>query len=176
MVTLVPALDACVSRMTNGERRLAERLEQKLDDDHLLWYDAPAGHKRLQPDFSPGPRHHHQNHHRSTLQILQIANAIAGDLLAAEDRDNDAISLAEPFSCGRDGPEPIAINLPTPTEQAAKMAELLPGARADGCAWGDMAVPCRDGKARDLCASTFAKQGMPVQHRLGERAHCPFGG
>jgi len=33
MATLIPALDACVSRMTAGERRLAERLEQKLDED-----------------------------------------------------------------------------------------------------------------------------------------------
>jgi hypothetical protein len=29
MATLIPALGACVSRMTTGERRLAERLEQK---------------------------------------------------------------------------------------------------------------------------------------------------
>ncbi|WP_281063817.1 hypothetical protein [Rhodoferax aquaticus] len=33
MATLLPALSACVSRMTSGERRLAERLESKLDDD-----------------------------------------------------------------------------------------------------------------------------------------------
>jgi len=35
MATLIPALGACVSRMTGGERRLAERLEQKLDADYL---------------------------------------------------------------------------------------------------------------------------------------------
>ena len=34
MATLIPALGACVSRMTTGERRLAERLEQKLDADY----------------------------------------------------------------------------------------------------------------------------------------------
>ena len=34
MATLIPALGACVSRMTAGERRLAERLEQKLDADY----------------------------------------------------------------------------------------------------------------------------------------------
>nr|WP_315494415.1 3'-5' exonuclease [uncultured Rhodoferax sp.] len=32
MATLIPALGSCVSRMTSGERRLAERLEAKLDD------------------------------------------------------------------------------------------------------------------------------------------------
>src|SRR5450756_1270741 len=33
MATLIPALGTCVSRMTAGERRVAERLEQKLDED-----------------------------------------------------------------------------------------------------------------------------------------------
>lgn len=37
--------------MTSGERRLAERLEQKLDDDYLLWYDVPVGPKQTHPDF-----------------------------------------------------------------------------------------------------------------------------
>ena len=51
MATLIPALGACASRMTSGERRLAERLEQKLDDDYLLWYDVPIGPKQTHPDF-----------------------------------------------------------------------------------------------------------------------------
>lgn len=37
--------------MTNGERRLAERLEKKLDDDYLLWYDVAVGPKQSHPDF-----------------------------------------------------------------------------------------------------------------------------
>lgn len=37
--------------MTPGERRLAERLEQKLDDDYLVWYDVPVGPKQTHPDF-----------------------------------------------------------------------------------------------------------------------------
>lgn len=36
MAVLMPALSTCVARMTSGERRLAERLQQKLDDDYLL--------------------------------------------------------------------------------------------------------------------------------------------
>jgi superfamily I DNA and RNA helicase len=51
MAILIPALGACTSRMTSGERRLAERLEQKLDDDYLLWYDVPVGPRQLHPDF-----------------------------------------------------------------------------------------------------------------------------
>lgn len=51
MAVLIPSLSASVSRMTRGERRLAERLEQKLDSDYLLWYDVPVGPKRSHPDF-----------------------------------------------------------------------------------------------------------------------------
>ena len=42
MAILIPAIGTCLPRMTSGERRLAERLEQKLDDDYLLWYDVPV--------------------------------------------------------------------------------------------------------------------------------------
>jgi hypothetical protein len=51
MATLIPSLSTCVSRMTQGERRLAERLEQKLDDDYFVWYDVPVGPKQAHPDF-----------------------------------------------------------------------------------------------------------------------------
>lgn len=51
MAVLIPALSSCVARMTQGERRLAERLEQKLEDDYLIWYDVPVGPKQSHPDF-----------------------------------------------------------------------------------------------------------------------------
>ena len=51
MATLIPALGTCISRMTSGEKRLAERLQHKLDDDYLLWYDVPVGPKQSHPDF-----------------------------------------------------------------------------------------------------------------------------
>ena len=47
MATLIPALGSCVARMTPGERRTAERLEQKLDADYLLWYDVAVGPRHL---------------------------------------------------------------------------------------------------------------------------------
>ena len=50
MATLIPAIGSC-SFETTGERCLAERLEQKLDDDYLLWYDVPVGPKQSHPDF-----------------------------------------------------------------------------------------------------------------------------
>ena len=51
MATLIPSLATCASRMTPGERRVAERLEHKLDDDYLVWYDVPVGPKQSHPDF-----------------------------------------------------------------------------------------------------------------------------
>jgi hypothetical protein len=47
MATLIPALNSCLSRMTSGERRFAQRLEQLLEDDYLCWYDVPVGPKQM---------------------------------------------------------------------------------------------------------------------------------
>ena len=65
MATLIPSIGTCVSRMTSGERRLAERLEQKLDADYLLWYDVPIGPRHLHPDFVV-------MHPRRGLLILEV--------------------------------------------------------------------------------------------------------
>lgn len=37
--------------MTPGERRFAQRLESKLEDDYLCWYDVPIGQSMRHPDF-----------------------------------------------------------------------------------------------------------------------------
>ncbi|WP_273036240.1 DEAD/DEAH box helicase [Massilia timonae] len=51
MATLIPSIGACASRMTPGERRLAARLEDKLEDDYLCWYDVSIGDRTQHPDF-----------------------------------------------------------------------------------------------------------------------------
>ncbi len=51
MAILIPSLSTCVSRMTGGERRFAQRLEARLEDDYLLWYDVPIGPANAHPDF-----------------------------------------------------------------------------------------------------------------------------
>lgn len=51
LAALIPAIGTCVSNMTGGERRFAYRLEQKLEDDWLLWYDVPLGPRNVHPDF-----------------------------------------------------------------------------------------------------------------------------
>jgi len=37
--------------MTAGERRVAQRLEAKLEDDYLCWFDVPVGRSNAHPDF-----------------------------------------------------------------------------------------------------------------------------
>ncbi|WP_296510185.1 3'-5' exonuclease [Rhodoferax sp.] len=148
MATLIPTLGSCVSRMTGGERKLAERLEQKLDDDYLLWYDVPMGP-------------------RNTHQILHTASLVAADLLTADDKDDDGIPLLKPVSCGREGQEPLIIKLPSLQAEAEAIADHLAQAHKEGFAWGDMAVLCADTKTRDLCARTLAQRKLPVENRLG---------
>jgi hypothetical protein len=50
MATLIPAIGSAAFD-SSGERRLAERLEQKLDADYLLWHNVPIGPKQTHPDF-----------------------------------------------------------------------------------------------------------------------------
>lgn len=50
MAQFFPSRTACRFDST-GERRLAERLEKKLEDDYLCWFNIPVGPKALQPDF-----------------------------------------------------------------------------------------------------------------------------
>lgn len=51
MGTLIPSRNACLPRMTPGERRLALRLEDKLDEGYLCWYDVSVGPRQRHPDF-----------------------------------------------------------------------------------------------------------------------------
>lgn len=51
MATLIPSRSSCAGRMTPGERRVSQRLEDKLDDEYLCWFDVPIGPKHRHPDF-----------------------------------------------------------------------------------------------------------------------------
>ncbi len=104
--------------------------------------------------------------YRNTRQILQIASLVAADLLTAEDKDDDGIPLVKPISCGREGPEPLIIKLPSLREEAYAIADHLAQAHKEGHAWGDMAVLCFDAKTRDLCAQALASRKLPVENRI----------
>lgn len=104
--------------------------------------------------------------YRNTKQILQTANLIAADLLTADDKDDDGIPLVKPVSCGREGPAPILIKLPSLREEAYAIADHLASAHKEGFAWGDMAVLCADWKTRDLCAQVLAQRKLPIENRV----------
>jgi len=51
MAELIPSLNTCLPKMTAGEKRVARRLCELLEDDYLIWFDIPLGSKRRYPDF-----------------------------------------------------------------------------------------------------------------------------
>ena len=112
--------------------------------------------------------------YRNTRQILQAASAMATDLLRPQEKDDDGIPLLHPVSCGRDGAEPIVIDLPTPREQAERIAELMASAHNEGHAWGDMAVLCRSWALMDECAQALTRRRLPHKVRKGARDFDPL--
>ncbi len=80
MATLIPALGSCSSRMESGERRLAERLEAKLDDDYLLWYNVPVGDLQSYPDFIV-------LHPSRGILILEVKDWKLGSTILGGDKD-----------------------------------------------------------------------------------------
>jgi hypothetical protein len=107
MATLIPAMSACVSRMTSGEKRLAERLEQKLDDDYWLWYDVPMGPRNTHPDFCV-------MHPRRGILVLEVKDWKLGSTILQADKQNWEIM-------GDNGPKTV-IN---PLEQARQYAHQV---------------------------------------------------
>jgi hypothetical protein len=51
MAKFIPSRSNSLGRMTPGERRFSERLDQKLEDNYLVWYDVPIGGQQRHPDF-----------------------------------------------------------------------------------------------------------------------------
>jgi len=109
--------------------------------------------------------------YRNTRQILEYAHLLAGGMLmAAEGKDDDEIPLLQPLSCGREGPGPIVIDLPTLPQRASKVAELLADQHARGRAWKDMAIICRWKSDMRVCAGALERRRLPftVRERAGQ--------
>jgi UvrD-like helicase C-terminal domain/Nuclease-related domain/AAA domain len=110
--------------------------------------------------------------YRNTRQILQTASRVASDFLQGDEQDDDGIPLVQPISCGRDGPEPLIVRLPSPSQEPAKIADLLVAAHQEGHAWSDMAVLCRDHRTMDQYARSLEYRRVPyqVRYRSGDFA------
>ncbi|KAF0098935.1 MAG: hypothetical protein FD187_2287 [bacterium] len=106
MSTLIPSLSSCLSRMTSGEKRFAQRLEAKLEDDYLCWYDVPVGPAQLHPDFIV-------LHPRRGLIVLEVKDWKA-DTLRAMTRAQATLLTA-------DGEK----QAPNPLEQARQYAHAV---------------------------------------------------
>lgn len=130
MATLIPSLGSCVSRMTSGERRLAERLEAKLDPDYLLWYDVPMGPRNTHPDFCV-------MHPRRGILVLEVKDWRLSTILQADKQTWEIM--------GDNGPKTV-IN---PLEQARQYAHQVVNAlerdaqlvQPDGPHAGKLAFP-----------------------------------
>ncbi|WP_406672603.1 nuclease-related domain-containing protein, partial [Natronospira sp.] len=51
MANFLTSINQKRGTMTRGERRLADRMAALLEDDYLIWHEAPIGPRRQQPDF-----------------------------------------------------------------------------------------------------------------------------
>lgn len=85
MALLIPSLGSCTFD-SGGERRLAERLIEKLEDDYLCWYNVPLGAAVRHPDFIVF-------HPRRGLLILEVKDWKKGTIRAA-DRQSFTLSTA----------------------------------------------------------------------------------
>jgi Nuclease-related domain./UvrD/REP helicase. len=106
--------------------------------------------------------------YRNTRQILRTANLVAAEFLQPDAQDEDGTPLVQPVSCGRDGPPPLVVRLPSLREEALKIADLLAAAHQEGHAWGDMAILCRHKSVMFDCADVLRARGLP--HQVRERA------
>jgi hypothetical protein len=150
MATLIPSLGSCAARMTSGERRLAERLEQKLDDDYLLWYDVPIGPKQAHPDFVV-------LHPRRGLLILETKDWKPETILQADKESWGILVDGRPKT------------VPSPMEQARQYAHQVvnalerdpPLVQADGKYQGKLAFPWSYGVVfTNLTRKQFTEGGL----------------
>lgn len=105
MATLIPAIGAC-KFATQGERRCAERLQEKLEDDYLLWYDVPVGPANAHPDFVV-------LHPRRGILILEVKDWKLETILGA-DKNSVQIHVATGLK-----------HVPNPLEQARQYAHAV---------------------------------------------------
>lgn len=86
MARLIPQRSTCLTQMTQGEKRFSERLEQKLEDDYLVWYRVPIGPRQQRPDFIV-------LHPRRGLLVLEVKDWTSESIVQA-DRRQLALSTA----------------------------------------------------------------------------------
>lgn len=133
MAKLIPARSACLSRMTSGERRFAQRLEDKLEDDYLVWYDVPVGIKQRQPDFVV-------LHPRRGLLVLEV-----------KDWKLDTLHDLNKY----------VAELRTERGLVKEENPLIADAHDEGCAWDRIAVIWRHRNHAEVVSRALVRKGIP---------------
>lgn len=101
--------------------------------------------------------------YRNTRQILELAALIAKDILDPKATDDDGVPLIRPVSCGREGPLPQLIKLPSIKEEAAEIARHMAQAHQQGVAWQDMAIVYRTWQVGQTCVDALIRAKIPYQ-------------
>jgi hypothetical protein len=101
--------------------------------------------------------------YRNTRQILELAALIARDILDPKATDDDGVPLIRPVSCGREGPPPQLVKLPSLRDEAAEIARRLAQAHQQGVAWQEMAIVYRTMSVGQTCVNALDQARIPYQ-------------
>jgi superfamily I DNA/RNA helicase len=105
--------------------------------------------------------------YRNTGEVLEVAYAFARDLLTPADADDDGIPLLSPESADRHGPRPEMVRRATLKQEVRYIVEHFRALKANGAAWGDMAVIYRSRFMGEEAASALRMAGIPVEWLVG---------
>ncbi|MEJ8797086.1 3'-5' exonuclease [Trinickia caryophylli] len=101
--------------------------------------------------------------YRNTRQVLEVAALIAKDILDPKATDDDGVPLIRPVSCGREGPRPQLVKLPSLRDEASEIARRLTRAHQQGVAWQDMAIVYRTKSIGQVCVDALEREKIPFQ-------------
>lgn len=117
---------------------------------------------------------HLTTNHRCTAPIFNAAQRLSGSLTQEEITSSDEIPRLKPVSSGRPGSAVLYFPMMNLREQGRKVAELLQHAHAEGIAWKDMVVLCRNKYQIDICDGALRYQRIPHQVRRGVGDYNPL--
>jgi hypothetical protein len=101
--------------------------------------------------------------YRNTQEILAVARALADDLLAEREADEDEAPTVQPVAAGRKGPPPLLIELPTLDAEAVRIAEILQDEHRTGTRWSEMAVLYRHWEVMARVTDVLKRKGIPFE-------------
>ena len=99
--------------------------------------------------------------YRNTAEVLRVAHRFAADVLKPEDADEDGVPIIQPQAADRHGPEPQLLRFAALRDEAAYLGRLFTELKAQGYAWGDMAVVYHAGFIEQEIAAAFEQAGIP---------------